>query len=404
MPSDVVGSPGVWPEPVPSGSLEECVSVFGVYDQIGNYWEWVDLGVITDADGFLAARAAEGWSVTREGDALRFDSPLDMSGWTLKAMCTDVDFIGADPEGYLEISLRNPAPTECGGAGQGYLVPRTAPDLHQSGIRNSAFAGMRTKDALVDRLRERTGARPSVDRRDPDLRIDVHVREENGTISIDTSGDSLHRRGYRTDTVQAPIQETLAAAILEIAEWNGERPLIDPMCGSGTFLAEGLMRATKTPAGFFRRHFGLFHLPDFESDLWNEILDEAEAQIREPEVEIQGSDLDKRVVASARRNLGHLPHGRMVRVFRSDFRDHPPIRDALVVCNPPYGVRLKAGEDLSGFYRDFGDFLKQKCTGCSAFVYFGERAWLKSIGLRPEWKRPLMNGGLDGRLARFELY
>ncbi len=277
-------------------------------------------------------------------------------------------------------------------------------NLHQSGIRNSAFAGMRTKDALVDRLRERTGARPSVDRRDPDLRIDVHVREENGTISIDTSGDSLHRRGYRTDTVQAPIQETLAAAVLEIAEWNGERPLIDPMCGSGTFLAEGLMRATKTPAGFFRRHFGLFHLPDFESDLWNDTLDEAEAQIREPEVGIQGSDLDKRVVASARRNLGHLPHGRTVRIFRSDFRDHPPIQDALVVCNPPYGVRLKAGEDLSGFYRDFGDFLKQKCTGCSAFVYFGERAWLKSIGLRPEWKRPLMNGGLDGRLARFELY
>ncbi len=127
---DVPGSPGVWPDPVPSGSLPECVSVFGVYDQIGNYWEWVDLELTADADGFIAARAAEGWSLTREGDFLKIDSETGLDGWWVRAMCTDFVSLTRDPEGYLSVRLRSAAPESCTAAGRGYLVPKTGPDDH----------------------------------------------------------------------------------------------------------------------------------------------------------------------------------------------------------------------------------------------------------------------------------
>lgn len=155
---DVVGSPGVWPEPVPSGSLPDCVSDFGVYDQMGNYWEWVDLGVTVDADGFLAARRAEGWDVERDGDLVVFGDPVDLGGWTMKAMCTDVDTLSVDPEGRLEISLRNPAREECGGAGQGYLVPNTGPD------DNSVPAVEDVLPLRIDYNSDRTGGLLRIDR------------------------------------------------------------------------------------------------------------------------------------------------------------------------------------------------------------------------------------------------
>lgn len=278
-------------------------------------------------------------------------------------------------------------------------------NVSDSKITHSRYAALKVKDAIVDQCRDRTGRRPNVDTNEPDLWVNLHLARNQGTISLDASGGSLHRRGYRKDSVEAPMLETLAAAILEFAEWDGVQPLYDPMCGSGTLLSEAWMRHCRIPAGYLRRRFGFMMLPDYDPRLWRRVKKEADQRIREPGRDVVGgSDLDGQAVGVARSNNALLPSGERLRIRRQDFRDIPNLEKRIIVCNPPYGVRLKRGEDLPSFYRDFGDFLKQRCLGSAAYVYFGERALLKSIGLRPAWKKPLSNGGLDGRLAKFEMY
>lgn len=278
-------------------------------------------------------------------------------------------------------------------------------NVSDSKITHSRYASLKVKDAIVDCCRDRTGRRPSVDTGEPDLWVNLHLARNQATISLDASGGSLHRRGYRRVSVEAPMQETLAAAILEFAEWDGAQPLHDPMCGSGTLLSEAWMRHCRIPAGYLRRRYGFMMLPDYDPKLWRQVKKEADQRIREPGRDVVcGSDLDGKAVGIARQNNALLPFGEKMRIRRQDFREIPNLENRTIVCNPPYGVRQKRGVDLSAFYRELGDFLKQRCTGSVAYVYFGERALLKSIGLRPAWKKPLSNGGLDGRLAKYEMY
>jgi len=278
-------------------------------------------------------------------------------------------------------------------------------NVTQSEIRHSQYAALRLKDAVVDSFRERFGRRPSVKKIDPDVWIGLYVERDNATVSLDTSGGSLHRRGYREEGGQAPMQEITAAAILRLSEWDGSKPLYDLMCGSGTLLSEALMAYCRIPGSYRRERFGFQFLPDYDGPLWLAVKKEADGAMRKPARGLlSGSDIAGEAVALARKNMTDLPYGDRVGLEVADFRTIPELRDRVIVCNPPYGIRLERNRDLSPFYRDLGDFLKQRCLGSSAFVYFGNREWIAHVGLKPSWKKVLKSGGLDGRLVKYEIY
>lgn len=278
-------------------------------------------------------------------------------------------------------------------------------NVSHSKIRHSQYAALCLKDAIADYFREDCGRRPSVQRTNPDVWISLYIENNRAVIGLDTSGGSLHRRGYRQEGVDAPMQETVAAAIVQWSEWDGTRPLVDPMCGSGTLLSEALMHHCGIPAAFLRPRFGFEQLPDFDRGLWSTVKAEADRAIRAPAAgRISGSDIAPGVVQIAHANLRRLPHGSSVRIQTRDYRKRSDLAGRVIICNPPHGIRLKPQGGTEAFYRELGDFLKQRCTGATAFIYFGDREMLKHIGLRPSWKRPLANGGLDGRLAKFDLF
>jgi putative N6-adenine-specific DNA methylase len=280
-----------------------------------------------------------------------------------------------------------------------------AATVSHSRLRHSQYAALRLKDAVVDRLRELRGKRPDIDRRQPDLWLNLHIENNIATIAVDTSGGSLHRRGYRLQSLTAPMQETLAAAIIRLSGWEGERPLVDPMCGAGTLLAEAYMHFCRIPAGYLRKRYGCERLPDFDPVLWQRVKKEAEQAIRvSPVGLIAGSDMASEAVAAARANLAVLPSGDRVRLAVRRFEQLEGIENAVIVSNPPYGLRLKQGEEMAVFMRGLGDFLKRRCTGSTAYLYLGRRELVKSVGLRPAWKKPLKNGGLNGLLVKYELY
>ncbi len=287
-------------------------------------------------------------------------------------------------------------------AGRTFAVSANVSD---SAISHSKYASLRLKDAVADYFKEKTGKRPDVSIRNPDVLLNLHIRHDRAEISLDTSGGALHRRGYREETVSAPMQETVAAAIIRFTKWNGAVPLYDPMCGSGTLLCEALMRYCNIPAGIFRNKFGFESLPDFDSSIWKQIKDKADKSIRElPPGLIAGSDLSAEAVDAAKINIMGLNYGKHVGVVRADFRKLSAIEGQVIVTNPPYGIRMGADEDLEAFYKDLGDFLKQKCKGSTAYIYFGERRHIKKIGLKASWKKPIKAGGLDGRLVKYEMY
>ena len=286
--------------------------------------------------------------------------------------------------------------------GSTFAVMGTVSD---STISHSKYASLRLKDAVADYFKEKTGKRPDVSIRNPDIQLNLHIRHDKAEISLDTSGGALHRRGYREETVLAPMQETVAAAIIRFTEWNGSLPLYDPMCGSGTLLCEALMRYCNIPSGIFRNKFGFEFLPDFDGSIWKQIKKEADTGIRElPQGLIAGSDLSKEAVDASKVNIMGLNYGKNVRVERADFRELPAIEGQVIITNPPYGIRMGRDEDLEAFYKDFGDFLKQKCKGSTAYIYFGERRYIKKIGLKASWKKPIKAGRLDGRLVKYEMY
>ena len=278
-------------------------------------------------------------------------------------------------------------------------------NVSDSVISHSKYAALRLKDAVADYFKEKAGQRPDVSVRNPDILLNLHIRHDKAVISIDTSGGALHRRGYREETVSAPMQETVAAAIIRFSEWDGSVPLYDPLCGSGTLLCEALMQYCNIPAGVFRNRFGFECLPDFDGAVWKQVKKEADGHIRElPRGLISGSDVSGEAVSAARTNLMGLHYGNNVSVERADFRKLPSIEEHVIVTNPPYGIRMGGDENLGMFYKNFGDFLKQKCKGTTAFVYFGEREYIKKIGLKASWKKPIKAGRLDGRLVKYEMY
>jgi len=274
-----------------------------------------------------------------------------------------------------------------------------------SNINHSKFAALKLKDAIVDRFRAKRGKRPDVDTRNPDVWFNLFIENNHAVISLDTSGGSLHRRGYRKEQVEAPMIETLAASIIKLSGWDGTSELYDPFCGSGTLLCEAFLHASNTPPSYMRSQFGFQKLPDFNLKLWKEVKAEAQKSIIEVKPGlISGSDVLKEAVKATQTNCDIIDKDRTIHLRQTNIFDIKELNNKTIVCNPPFGIRLKKNQDLSDFYKSFGDFLKQKCKGSTAYVYFGDRSYLKKIGLRASMKRPLQNGGLDGRLAKFELY
>jgi len=278
-------------------------------------------------------------------------------------------------------------------------------NVSESDITHSNFAGLRVKDAIADYFRDRTNKRPSVDSKDPYIIINLHIHKNRATLGIDASGGSLHKRGYREESVSAPMQETVAASIISLSEWDGKVPLYDPMCGSGTLLCEALMRYCRIPAQVFRTWFGFERLPDFDGDLWEQVKKESRDNFRALKKDmIAGSDVSEHSINAVKTNIMGLHYGSEITIEQKDFQDIESIENSLIVTNPPYGIRMGKDQNLNKFYKNFGFFLKNKCKKSIAFIYFGEPRYIKQVPLSPSWKRPLKIGGLDGKLVKYELY
>jgi len=271
-------------------------------------------------------------------------------------------------------------------------------------INHSQYAALCVKDAIVDQFRIKYDKRPNVDPKTPDVWFHILINNNKAVLSLETSGGSLHRRGYRKKTVEAPMMENVAAAVIDLSGWNGETPLVDPMCGSGTILAEALIKHCNIPAGYLRKNFGFMYMPDFNKNVWQDIKKSADAGIKPLSKSlISGYDIDEGAVKYARQNLSALPGGQKIEIQNSDFRDLK-LQNKTIITNPPYGKRIGKNLQMEDFVKQMGDFLKQNCKGSTAYIYFGKRELIKSVGLRTSRKIPLKNANLDGRLAVYKIF
>ncbi len=281
--------------------------------------------------------------------------------------------------------------------------------VNKSSFEHSLYVAQLTKDAIVDQFRERTGERPSIDTRNPDIRIHLRMLENEVILSLDAAGDSLHRRGYRQGTNEAPLNEVLAAGLILLSGWDKKSPLLDPMCGSGTLLTEaGLIAQRIAPGLFHQGKFGFENWPDFDPALWQRVRAEAEAQrLEEPQAYLAGSDLDPRVIDHAAQNIEAAGLDDCIRLSVRDVRDARPPQDqppGLVIMNPPYGERIGEEAQMAALYKTIGDALKTNFQGYEAFIFTGNLEAAKSIGLKVSRRIPLFNGPIDCRLLKYELY
>lgn len=275
----------------------------------------------------------------------------------------------------------------------------------KSNITNSLYASQVLKDVIADYFRDKYGKRPNVDTVNPDVRFNLRIEKDKAVISLDTSGESLHKRGYRLLAGEAPMQETLAAAIIRISKWDGENTLWDPMCGSGTIICEALMHYCKIPAQYLRQNFGFFNLPDFNNNDWIKMKAKCDSEIRAlPKGLISASDKSQKMIDVAKDNLSRLPYSGAVDLKCHPFQHVKEFKDGTLIVNPPYGIRLGEIEEVKKLYTELGDFLKTKCTGTSAFIYTGDPELRKSIGLKTSKRIPLVNGKLEGVLFQIDSY
>lgn len=275
----------------------------------------------------------------------------------------------------------------------------------KSKVNNSLYASQCLKDGIADYFRERFGRRPDVSVTNPDVRINLHIEEDIAVISLDTSGESLHKRGYRLLAGDAPMQETLAAAMIRLSKWDGEKPLWDCMCGSGTIICEALMHYCRIPAQYLRKKIGFMNLPEYNKDVWQELKESIDKEIRPlPKGIIKGSDKSQRIIDVAKDNLTRLPFTENLELKCNPFDHVSSFENGLLITNPPYGIRLGEREEVEILYKELGDFIKQNCKGTSAFIYTGDPSLRKSIGLKTTRRIPLVNGKLEGVLLQIDSY
>ncbi|WP_415035560.1 THUMP domain-containing class I SAM-dependent RNA methyltransferase [Azonexus sp.] len=266
-------------------------------------------------------------------------------------------------------------------------------------LKSLDFVTLRVKDAVCDRFREDLGERPNVDTRHADVSVHVFLSENTCTLYLDTSGLPLWQRGFRRASVDAPVKENLAAGILRLSGWQPGTPLIDPMCGSGTFLLEAVQIALDRAPGL-DRHFAFERLKKFDNESWLAIRAAALARVKQPEsLAISGSDQDERAVRAARRNLEEAGFSAWVRVEQADLLElAAPAQAGTLIANPPYGERLGEAEALAAFYPKLGSALKKRWAGWNCFFFTADLRLPKLMGLKPSRKTPLYNGPLECRL------
>lgn len=284
---------------------------------------------------------------------------------------------------------------------QSFVVDVT---LHSDHFNHSQFVALKTKDAIVDQFREKFGKRPNIDKDFPDLRINVHIDRDQCSVSLDSSGDSLHHRGYKTATNIAPINEVLAAGMLLLSGWDGQGDFIDPMCGSGTILAEAAMIACNIPANINRKEFAFERWNDWDNALFDQIMDSLMKKVKEFHYTITGYDKAPSAVMKAKDNIRNANLDEYVKIYERNFFDtEKETRGPLhMVFNPPYGERLDI--EMERFYREIGDTLKQSYPGTNAWFITANLEALKFVGLKPSRKIKLFNGKLEARLVKYEMY
>ena len=281
--------------------------------------------------------------------------------------------------------------------------------VYSETFRNSRFVTYRVKDAIADYWMEKTHQRPNVRVTAPDLYINVHIAAEQVTVSLDSSGESLHKRGYRVANTEAPINEALAAGMLLMADWHGQSDFYDPMCGSGTLLIEAALIARNIAPGIFRKSFAFEKWPDFDADLWSEIYND-DSQERDFTHKIYGSDASFYAIQQAAKNVKaagvqkdiELKQIRMEEITNTQL----PLTNSspLVMINPPYGERLASNKDMEVLYGKIGSTLKHQFTGATAWIISSNDAAMKCIGLKPSKKYRLLNGELDCQFNRYDLF
>lgn len=281
---------------------------------------------------------------------------------------------------------------------------RNSPDLN-----HSHFAKLKVKDAIVDRLRAKTGDRPNVDIEDPDINIFIYIRDGQTTLNMDATGFSLHERGYRERGVQAPLKETLAAALMELTEWDMTVPFLDPMCGSGTLPIEAAMKACNMAPGLNHRKFSFMNWPDFYEPLWKKLVNEAQDAERPlPPNLVYGFERSGVNIRTSKRNAEHAgidPDA--IHFERRDFLDLElplDMKPGVLLVNPPYGERLGQEEDLGLLYKTMGDLFKHKFKGWTAYIFTGSSDLAKQVGLKTSRRMELYNGPIECRLLKYELY
>ena len=270
-------------------------------------------------------------------------------------------------------------------------------------FRHSKFVAYKVKDAIVDQFRERTGQRPNISISNPDIRLHIHIAEDQCTLCLDSSGESLHRRGYRQESVEAPLNEVLAAGMILMTGWHGECDFIDPMCGSGTLLIEAALIAHNMAPGLFRKEFAFEKWPDFDADLFDKIYND-DSQEREFNHHIYGYDVDIKAVNTARLNAKAAGLTSDITVEERDFKDFTQPKDkSIMVTNPPYGERIST-PDLLGTYKMIGERLKHQFTGNEAWILSYREECFAQIGLKPSIKIPVFNGSLECEFRKYQMF
>ena len=279
-------------------------------------------------------------------------------------------------------------------------------NVRDSHITHSKYAALRVKDAICDQFVERQGKRPSVDVDEPMIGLNLHIYRDRAVLSLESSGESLHKRGYRPIQTRAPLNEALAAALVLLTGWRGDAPFADPLCGSGTLPIEAAWIALHRPPGLTRKRFGFQGWMDFDVQLWTALRDEARRGVgRALPAPILASDARGDAVSFAINNARAAGIGHLLRFDKRDVRDFQPPAGppGVILCNPPYGERIGEERELFGLYRLLGEVFAQRCQGWTAYVFTGNPRLADAIGLTPVAETPLYNGKIPCRLLKFEM-
>ena len=290
-----------------------------------------------------------------------------------------------------------------------YLQPHNTLAVNSTGgnqkLNHTHFTALQVKNAIVDQQRLILDQRSSVDPENPDVLINAHIHQDRCILSLDSSGTSLHRRGYRQAMGTAPLKETLAAALLDMAEWDSNLPFLDPLCGSGTLPLEAGLKALNIAPGLFQKKFGFFSWLDFDEQLWQELLKEAQSGVTELKASISGSDRDPNVLQQARSNAERCGIEHQITFTTTELSQlQAPADCGVLICNPPYGERLGDARELGVLYKTLGDIFKQRFKGWTAFVLTGNKELAKRVGLKASRRIPVYNGSLACTLLKYELY